>query len=210
MRGGTSRFPQTPSTGPLRGRTLRVGPKKFAEPVSLPSTDSADLPLPGTAFGTGFVLLALRARRKQHPNVWVNAVKRSKTAMCAICALFLFEQCTSESCSVTRLPKRRSPARGRDQKNSPSRFRFRPPLPLTFPLRVLPSDSVSTYSRSVLGASSTLTAGSTRSRGRNKTWPQFAHFSFFNISTANLPTCGFACGKENRGRGVTGRKTPHS
>ncbi len=44
----------------------------------------------------------------------------------------------------------------RDQKNSPSRFRFRPPLPLTFPLRVLPSDSVSIYSRSVLGASSKL------------------------------------------------------
>jgi hypothetical protein len=47
---------------------FRVGPKEFAEPVSLPSTDSADLPLPGTAFGTGFVLLALRARRKQHTN----------------------------------------------------------------------------------------------------------------------------------------------
>ncbi len=44
----------------------------------------------------------------------------------------------------------------RDQKNSPSRFRFRPPLPLTFPLRVLPSDLASTYSRSVLGASTKL------------------------------------------------------
>ena len=40
----------------------------------------------------------------------------------------------------------------RDQKNSPSRFRFRPPLPLTFRLRVQPPDSVSTYLRSVLGA----------------------------------------------------------
>ena len=210
MRGGSSRFRQTPSTGPLRGRTLRVGPKKFAEPVSLPSTDSADLPLPGTAFGTGFVLLALRARRKQDTNACAERVKGSKIAVCANCALLLFQQCTSESCNVTRGPKRRSPAHRRDQKNSPSRFRFRPPLPLTFPLRVLPSDSVSTYLRSVLGAMSTLTSGSRRSRGREKTWPQFAHFSFFNISTANLPTCGFVCGKENRGRGVTGRKTPHS
>jgi len=43
-----------------------------------------------------------------------------------------------------------------DQKNSPSRFRFRPPLPLTFPFRVLPSVSASTYLRSVLGARGTL------------------------------------------------------
>src|SRR2546423_15714862 len=62
--------------------------------------------------------------------------------------------------------KRRDPAPGRDQKNSPSRFRFRPPLPLTFPFRVLPSDSASTYSRSVLGASSTLTRQARGSRGR--------------------------------------------
>jgi len=57
------------------GRTLRVGPKKFAEPGSLPSTASADLPLAGTAFRTGFVLLALRARRKQHTNALAQAVK---------------------------------------------------------------------------------------------------------------------------------------
>src|SRR5918912_3467941 len=43
-----------------------AGPKKFAEPVSRSSTASADLPLPGTAFGLGFDLLALRARRKRH------------------------------------------------------------------------------------------------------------------------------------------------
>jgi hypothetical protein len=39
-----------------------------------------------------------------------------------------------------------------DQKNSPSRLRFRPLPPLTFAFRLLPSDSVSTYLRSVLGA----------------------------------------------------------
>src|SRR5438270_332433 len=47
-----------------RSPTTWVGPKKFAEPVSLSSTASADLPLAGTAFGLGFDLLALRARRK--------------------------------------------------------------------------------------------------------------------------------------------------
>src|SRR6185295_20159706 len=41
-----------------------VGPKKFAEPVALSSTASADLRLPATAFGSSFDLLALRARRK--------------------------------------------------------------------------------------------------------------------------------------------------
>jgi len=83
-----------------------TGPKKFAEPVSLPSTDSADLPLPGTAFGTGFVLLALRARRKQDTNAYAQRVKGSKGAVCAICALFLFQQRTSVLCSVTRDPKK--------------------------------------------------------------------------------------------------------
>src|SRR5436190_23665868 len=47
-----------------------AGPKKFAEPVSLSSTDSADFPLPRTAFGFGFDLLALRARRKRQPKRW--------------------------------------------------------------------------------------------------------------------------------------------
>src|SRR5205823_14799787 len=84
----------------------------------------------------------------------------------------------------------KAPPCGRDQKNSPSRFRFRPPLPLTFPFRVLPSDSVSTYLRSVLGASSTLTCQASGSRGRKKTWPQFAEISLFNISTAFLTTRG--------------------
>src|SRR5437870_7626158 len=84
-----------------------------------------------------------------------------------------------------------------DQKNSPSRFRFHPPLPLTFPFRVLPSDSVSTYLRSVLGASSTLTRPPSGSRDRKRTWPQFAEICFFNVSTAFLPACGNVCGKES-------------
>jgi hypothetical protein len=44
---------------------LRVGPKKFAEPVSVSSTVFADLPLAGTAFELGFDLLRFRARRKR-------------------------------------------------------------------------------------------------------------------------------------------------
>src|SRR5256884_9243308 len=87
-----------------------------------------------------------------------------------------------------------------DQKNSPSRFRFRPPLPLTFAFRLLPSDSVSTYLRSVLGASGNLTCRARGSRGRKRSWPQFADFSFFNISTALLPTCGQGCGSHSRTR----------
>ena len=69
-----------------------------------------------------------------------------------------------------------------DQKNSPSRFPFRPPFSLTFPLRVLPSNSASTYSGSVLGASGNLGTGQglfkgceTR-RGRNLRKFNFPHF----------------------------------
>src|SRR6266480_2072525 len=194
---------------------MRVGPKKFAEPVSLSSTTSADLPLPGTAFGTGFVLLALRARRKQDTNPCKKRVKGSETVMCAICALFFFQQRASKSCSVTGEGSRGlfggapigNVRRKTDHKNSPSRFRFRPPLPLTFPFRVLPSDSVSTYLRSVLGASTTLTRATSGSRCRKKTWPQFADISLFNISTAFLPTCGQGCGDELRGRRRGVRRT---
>src|SRR5258705_7276816 len=82
-----------------------------------------------------------------------------------------------------------------DQKNSPSQFHFRPPFPLTFAFRLLPSDSVSTYSRSVLGAIGNLTSQASDARGHKRSWPQFAKFSFFNVSTANLPTCGQLCGK---------------
>ena len=51
-------------------------------------------------------------------------------------------------------------ARGKlGKKNSPSRFPFRPPFSMTFPLRVVPSNSASTYSGSVLGARGNLGAG---------------------------------------------------
>src|SRR5919201_1918192 len=77
-----------------------TGPKKFAEPVSLSSTASADLPLPGTALGLGFDLLALRARRKQQSNVSSKRVKGSKKAVAAICGNFFFQHVHSHSCNV--------------------------------------------------------------------------------------------------------------
>ena len=94
----------------------------------------------------------------------------------------------------------------RDHKNSPSRFRFRPPFPLTFAFRLLPSDSVSTYLRSVLGARRNLTSRQGRSRDRKRSWPQFAEISFFNISTAFFATCGYLCGRSCAGdRGLDRR-----
>ena len=48
------------------------------------------------------------------------------------------------------------------------------------------------------GARGNLTLRPNGSRGRKRSWPQFAKFSFFNISTANLPTCGDVCGKDEQ------------
>src|SRR3954467_11105227 len=179
---------------------MRRTKKKFTEPVALSSTISADIPLAGTASGTGFVLLALRARCKRDTNALPDAVKRVGNGRARKLRLFHFPTVRERIEHVDQAPKRRRPARRRDQKNSPSRFRFRPPLPLTFPFRVLPSDSVSTYLRSVLGASRTLTRALNGSRGRKKTWPQFAEISFFNISTVILATCGQGCGDDLRAR----------
>src|SRR5205807_723033 len=83
-----------------RRRVSALGPKKFAEPVSLSSTASADLPLPGTALGLGFDLLALRARRKQHTNVSRKPVKGSKKDVSAICGNFSFHHFHSLSSSL--------------------------------------------------------------------------------------------------------------
>ena len=96
-----------------------AGPKKFAEPVSLSFTASADLPLAGTAFGLGFDLLALRARRKQHTNVWVNAVKGLKQDVAAICALFLFQHFHSQSSNLwIRMWKEKPRARRDGEKDA--------------------------------------------------------------------------------------------
>jgi len=78
----------------------RGGTKKFGEPVSLSSTASADFPLPGTAFGLGFDLLALRARRKQHTNACNKGVKGSKKDVPAICGKFCFQHFHSHSSNM--------------------------------------------------------------------------------------------------------------
>src|ERR671937_2320937 len=57
--GGTSRFPQIPSPGPLRGRTLRVGPRSRSMPTRSSSTRTSGSsisanqrqPWRGAAFG---------------------------------------------------------------------------------------------------------------------------------------------------------------
>jgi len=61
-----------------------------------------------------------------------------------------------DSRAVLRLRCLARPNRG--QKNSPSRWRFRPPNLLAFRFRVPPPGPASTYSRSVLGAKGTIGA----------------------------------------------------
>jgi hypothetical protein len=60
--------------------------------------------------------------------------------------------------SVQALARAKARAKGLrgSNKNSPSRLRFRPLLPLAFRFRVQPSGEVSTYLRSVLGADGNL------------------------------------------------------
>ena len=85
----------------------------------------------------------------------------------------------------------RTDASRRTKKNSPSRFRFRPPLPLTFRFRLATAPyCLRTRFRptcdpfSAQSGSYGMQGG--RSRGRKRSWPQFAVFSVFNISTAFL------------------------
>jgi len=98
------RFVQVDQAPKRRKSRSRAGPKKFAEPVSLSSPASADLPLPGTAFGLGFDLLALRARRKQQSNVCNKGVKGSRKDVAAICGNFFSQHFHSLSSNMwTRL-----------------------------------------------------------------------------------------------------------
>src|SRR5438105_250753 len=61
--------------------------------------------------------------------------------------------------------------------HSPSRFRFRPPNPLTFGFRLRPSSGASTYLRPVLGAIGTL--GPRESRCKVPHWEQRAFCELF-------------------------------
>src|SRR3954447_6339871 len=84
------------------GTPLRVGQKKFAGPVSLSSTVSTDFRLPATAFGLGFDLLALCARRKRESNGLDKRVKGPKKNVAAICEVFLFQHFHSVSSNLWR------------------------------------------------------------------------------------------------------------
>jgi hypothetical protein len=76
---------------------------------------------------------------------------------------------------------------------SPSRFRFRPPAPLTFGFRLLPSLPASTYLRSVLGADRNLGEDkpfrkrSERRKGRNLQKFNFPHFHSRPCSLWKVP-----------------------
>src|SRR3954468_3907856 len=73
---------------------------------------------------------------------------------------------------------------------SPSRSRFRPPAPLTFGFRLLPSLPASTYLRSVLGARRNLGEDkSFRKRSKDEKGA-ICRNSIFHISTADLAACG--------------------
>ncbi len=70
-----------------------------------------------------------------------------------------------------RTPRAESEAGEGPKKNSASRWRFRPPTPLTFGFRLAPSKSASTYFRSVLAAVVNLLGRyprGKRSRGRKR------------------------------------------
>ena len=65
-RGAARRRVRGPRARPGRmAVSIVIGPKKFAEPVTLSSVEPTDLRLPPTAARLDFDLLALRARRKQ-------------------------------------------------------------------------------------------------------------------------------------------------
>src|SRR3954447_15200810 len=96
--------------GPTR-RPIRNGDPKvavsFAESISLSSTGSADLRLPPTAFGSGFDLLALRARRKQESRrgrVLPQEVQKLKRAQFAEIQFSTFPQQTLQLVEIVLAP----------------------------------------------------------------------------------------------------------
>ncbi len=67
-----------------RGEILAGGPdqKKFTEPVALSSTSPVNLRLPPTALGSGFDLLALRARCKRELRGCAGTVQGLRNSLC--------------------------------------------------------------------------------------------------------------------------------
>src|SRR5438270_8578842 len=91
---------------PIRNGDPRVA-VSFAESISLSSTGSADLRLPPTAFGSGFDLLALRARRKQESRrgrVLPQEVQKLKRAQFAEIQFSTFPQQTLQLVEIALVP----------------------------------------------------------------------------------------------------------
>src|SRR5207249_12116094 len=63
-------------------------------------------------------------------------------------------------------------------KSSPSRVRFRPPSPLTFRFRVVPSETASTYSRPLLGAGGNLEPWPSECKRSERRSAESAHVLF--------------------------------
>src|SRR4029079_4326011 len=117
-----------------------LGPKKFAESVSVSSTVFADLPLAGTAFELGFDLLRFRARRKRESRAPAGAdqgLKNTQRPQFAEIQLSTFPQqgvqlvdnpettdaVESAPCHTFELPRSRaasSPSSGRSSSGSTS------------------------------------------------------------------------------------------
>ena len=70
--------------GCLSCRALYGSTQKFTEPVALSSTFPVNLRLPPTALGSGFDLLALRARCKSESTGRDGSVQASATQICRI------------------------------------------------------------------------------------------------------------------------------
>ena len=104
------------------------GPKKFTEPVALSSSEPGDFPLPRTVSRLGLDLLALRARCKGHGTDGDAGAQERRGARSTLFART--SACaarTGASCCMLY--------RGRTR-DSPARWRFRPPCRLTFRFRV--------------------------------------------------------------------------
>src|SRR5262249_47551789 len=104
-----SRPPRRPPAGPTRADpgTRLNRTKEIAEPVALSSTGPTDLPLAGTALTSGFVLLALRARRMRNLSACPHPIKARENGISAICArLLIYRASASSTARRTRTPAR--------------------------------------------------------------------------------------------------------
>jgi hypothetical protein len=134
-------------------RPPRKAAFSFTEPISLSSTPPGNLPLAGTAPASRFDLLALRARCKSQPRGRGGPAQEARRTTGCNLRTFLFARTNWRNLQDAQ--KRKGHPERRPF-HSPSRSRFRPRSPGTFPLRVPPPRVASIYSRSVLGARGTV------------------------------------------------------